>query len=76
VLDDRDDRRGSPRATDGGACLAVADLPVVELDLDQRRVEGRDPAEVGDVLRGLRDRTAKPGGADVTDADRGAPDNR
>jgi hypothetical protein len=76
VLDDRDDRGGGARAADGGPRLAVADLAVVELDLDQRRVEGRDPAEVGDVLRGLRDRTAQPGRADVTDADRRAPDNR
>jgi hypothetical protein len=76
VLDDGDDRRGGPRTADGGARLAVPDLAIVELYLDQCRVEGRDPAEVGDVLRGLGDRTAQPGRADVTDADRGAPDNR
>jgi hypothetical protein len=50
VLDDGDDRRGGPCAPDGGARLAVPDLAVVELYLDQCGVEGRDPAEVGDVL--------------------------
>jgi hypothetical protein len=73
VLDDGDDRRGGAGAADGGARLAVADQAVVGLDLDQRRVEGRDPAEVGDVLRCLGDRAAQPGRADVADADLRSP---
>jgi hypothetical protein len=73
VLDDRDDRRGRAGAADGRPRLAVADQAILGLDLDQRRVEGLDPAEVGDVLRGLGDRAAQPGGADVADADRRSP---
>jgi hypothetical protein len=73
VLDDGHDRRGGACAADRGPRLAVPDLAVVELDLDQRRVEGRDPAEVRDVLRRLGDGAAEPGRADVADADLGPP---
>jgi hypothetical protein len=67
VLDDRDDRRRRSGAADGRPRLAVADLAVVQLDLDQRAVERRDAPEVGDVLGRLGDRAAEPGCADIAD---------